>query len=747
MANGWEYADYGDVPVVNGESPRGAQNLSGNVDNRNDGKGLICFSEDVMPQSYNDLLFCSTFLLVLLALLGFRKKLIKIDRESFGKILVGLAFLTGVSILQLLGNLQVLNGIPYLEGEINRKAVEAIGIVAGLILLLTGVGSLLPSLGRGRRIQKSLNKRYFCLKMIGQAINKGEDLDRNLEIAVTHLSSYMNIPKCAAFKYSAGRDMLVLSGGRGFDEGVPNELKRISLADSETKTVINRFRAFRPSEYGDAFLVGEQPDLVVPVGYRRRLYGSLFCWVGDSGLIDDDLIDFMSSLGEMLGRQTGIRVAEIRTDYYRNRESAYERVTELCHQSSSVGDIMTGLFRVMQELTKADFMSVAVLDNSGENMIRYTIGSGGRVLLEKGVSSSTKGSIIYRMFKEARPVLVPEVDSGSENSNEDGLFLSCGMHSRLACPVTVGKKVMAVITLGHAQPGHFSRFHLRSVNGLTDVLAGVIQRENLIRDLEIREDHMLRLQLMERELLSGVSIQGIFQDTCEMLTKRMKCTVARVSLIDQKGKNLVSQACRTVRDTGYDLKESDAIPLSLLPWHRMTLDASKLMLINQKDIESKMPAQEASSALLPEINSAMLVPIKLNDKVQGIISIGEARNWNRRSFGAGDLIFAKDVAAKCSVAIKLKKLKLDLERRQELVTTVSNDKSDGWAATRIRVNTPLSSIIGAVELLKRNAEADDFTAKYYDVILKSADRVKELMEEYPSTQKPAQEMEPERVLG
>ncbi len=699
-----------------------------------------------MPQSYNDLLFCSTFVLVLLALLRFRKKLIKIDSEAFSKISIGLVFLAGVSVLQLLGNLQVLNGIPYLEGEVNRKAVEAIGIVAGLIFLLIGAGSLLPSLAKGRRIQ-NLNKRYFCLKMIGQAINKGEDLDRNLEIAMTHLSSYMDIPKCAAFKYSAGRDMLVLSGGRGFDKGAPNELKRISLADSELKTVINRSRAFRPSEYGDTFLIGEQPDLVVPVGYRRRLYGSLFCWVGDPGLIDDDLVDFMSSLGEMLGRQTGIRVAGTRADYYRNRESAYERMTELCHQSSSIGDMMTGLFQVMQELTKADFMSVAVLDNSGENMVRYTIGSGGRVLLEKGVSRSTKGSIIYRMYKDARPVLVPEVDSGSENSNEDGLFLSCGMHSRLACPVTVGKKVMAVITLGHAQPGHFSRFHLGCINGLTDVLAGVIQRENLIRDLQIREDHMLRLQLMERELLSGGSMQGIFQDACEMLTRRMKCTMARVSLIDQEGKNLVSQACRTVRDTGYDLKESDAIPLSLLPWHRMTVDTSKLMLINQKDIESKMPAQEASSALLPEINSAMLVPIMLNNKVRGIISIGEARNWNRRSFGAGDLIFAKDIGAKCSVAIRLKKMKLDFERRQELVTTVSGDESDRRTVIRTRMNTPLSSIIGAVELLKRNAEADDFTAKYHDVILKSADRVKELIEEYPSAKQPVGEMEPEKVLG
>jgi nitrogen-specific signal transduction histidine kinase len=63
------------------------------------------------------------------------------------------------------------------------------------------------------------------------------------------------------------------------------------------------------------------------------------------------------------------------------------------------------------------------------------------------------------------------------------------------------------------------------------------------------------------------------------------------------------------------------------------------------------------------------------------------------------------------------------------------------------MNTPLSSIIGAVELLKRNAEADDFTAKYHDVILKSADRVKELMEDYPSVQDPAEEMEPEMVLG
>jgi transcriptional regulator with GAF, ATPase, and Fis domain len=258
---------------------------------------------------------------------------------------------------------------------------------------------------------------------------------------------------------------------------------------------------------------------------------------------------------------------------------------------------------------------------------------------------------------------------------------------------------------------------------------------------------MLRLQVMEREILESPPLPALFGDACDLLTKRMSCTMARISLLDEGENHLISQACRTVRNMGKDLKETETIPLSLLPWHRMALDAKKLMLINQDDPESRMQPQESASTLLPEVKSAILVPIMVKDKVKGVISIGEARNWKRRAFGAADLIFAKDLAAKCSVALRLRQLESDAGQTPDQSAPGIFPANDRWSEVRMRLNSPLTSIIGAVELLKAKGTEDAFATRYHNLILRSADRIKTLAEEYSSPALRAEELEPEQVIG
>jgi len=464
-------------------------------------------------------------------------------------------------------------------------------------------------------------------------------------------------------------------------------------------------------------------------------------------VVDDDLLDVLTLLGEILGRQAQMLVLRTNADFYRNRQMVAARVADLCNQASAVGEILIELFQVFKDVTAAEFCSIAVMDNSGENMVRYTIGSGGRMLLEKGVSRSTRCGMTRRIVSEGQPLIDADVDFEGNHNPDDGLFLSCGMHARLACPVMVGHKVAAVIMLGHSQPNRFRPVHLDRVRDVATLLAGVIQREQLSRTLEVREDQMLRLQTMERELVAANPAPAVFDEACQLLTKRMKCTVARISLIDREGKSLFSQACRTIRDTGHDLKESATLPISLLPWHKMTIETRKPMLINREDPQSQMPPQETMATLLPDVRSAILVPIMLDDAVRGIISIGEARNWNRRPFGASDLIFARDVAAKCSVALRMKKLEVEAAKARE-----TNRRSVGSGPGKLgeltaRLKSPVTSIIGAIELLKMKGDVPDDRSRYQGLILKAADRITALTEEYAEPQVPVDELETDAVIG
>jgi nitrogen-specific signal transduction histidine kinase len=143
----------------------------------------------------------------------------------------------------------------------------------------------------------------------------------------------------------------------------------------------------------------------------------------------------------------------------------------------------------------------------------------------------------------------------------------------------------------------------------------------------------------------------------------------------------------------------------------------------------------------------MLVPIFLDDVVQGVISVGEARNWNRRAFGATDLIFAKDVAAKCSLALLLRKMHIDVERGRRQLNRMSTGQGMPWGNIRSRIKSPLTSIIGAVELLKANGPADDFSNKYHDLILRSADRIRTLTDDDYIDEEEKVKAESEMVVG
>lgn len=694
-----------------------------------------------MPQLYYEFLYFSLFVIVLVAFVRIRMLSDGDNKPALSRIITGLTILSCVSLVQLLASQQLLSAVPLFQEASSRKIIEATGIFIGLMYLLTGVGSFLPSLASLRAGKERMNKRYYCLKMIHQAISRSATTDDAYAQTMTALSTYLKIGRCAAFKYSSKQDTLFLSGQTGFARDDASLPKRIALANTELKSALVRFRTLRPADMVLPFI--NHPECIVPVVSGMRLYGAVICWTDKA--FDDDLLDFMTVTGEMLGRYNEACVAAAKVEFHRTHKAVFEEFSARCQQASSIKDVISELFRVSREMTAAEYLSIAALDNSGENMTRYTIGSGGRILLEKGINRPTWGSEIYTVYRECTPLITPDATVEEGLGIEDGLFLSCGMRSRLACPVMAGRKVTAVVTLGHSTPNHFTPFHQRRLEHLINLLAGVIARENLVRRLEIKEDQMLQLQTMEHELGTVTDPVAFFDEACRQLTHHMNCTMARISTLDESQSHLVSRAGDSLRKMN-GVHEHGVVPLSLLPWHRMALDAGKLMLINQEDTESHMQPQESTTVLFPDIKSAVLVPIMVGNAARGIISIGEQRNWNRRSLGATDLVFARAIADKCGSVLRLDE-SMHVGRADRPLGTREVVDLGTEISLRSRISDPLSSIIGAAELLNRQKTDDEFSTRYHAMILRSANRIKALTEDEETAVVESEPARSESFLG
>lgn len=705
-----------------------------------------------MPQLYYDALLCSAFIVVLGAMMTVGRSAFSTCKEAYRQIILGIGLLTIFSLVHLGINAGMPMHISFLQDNMNVQIVEASLIAGGLMLLLIGLGRWLPVM-RERNNTKSITmRRYECLKDINSLVDRTETLDESVNGAISLLSEHIGISRVAGFKYAARADALFLTGTHGFATETPPALSRIDLTDTDLRNYLMTSRYTRDIGGNTVLDNGRKPDVAVPIHWQERLFGSLMCWQ-DEDELDNETVELIAAIGDILGRKCGSLIQAQNLTYQQGQNDAFARLSRLCNQVTTLQQLTKPLFSLLQETLGAEFMTIAEIDASGENMFRYSISSGGRVLLEKRVSRPTRGTDMEKVFKDGETIIVEDVQKHERYHNEDGLIISCGMRAKIVSPVTIGKRVLATVVLGHSRPGFFGRLHQRRLEELIHLVASVIEKERLHESVETKEEQMIRLQLMEKDLIAEKPIETIFEEACDMLTRRMKCTMARVSLIDKENENLISQSWRTIRNTGQKVNDTEKIPLSLLPWHRLTVENSKPMLINQADMDSRMQAQESTQTLLPNIKSAMLVPIQLNGSVRGVISIGEVRNWNRRTFNAADLILAKDVACKCSLALRMKQLHMNKITNRPFANVWRENSHDSLRMLRSELKSPLTSIIGAVELLRTKEGAEnEFSSRYHKMIMRSAEKIQTLADrenwdDIGETDTLQQIIEPEQVIG
>ena len=125
-----------------------------------------------MSQLYYDALFCMTFMVVLLAMVRVRKTVFKGDKDAFVKMIIGVSFLTGFSILQLLGNQQVF------AGQVNSSG-ERIHSILSPNIFYDGVSI---------HFEKQYFKRYSIYNLQGQVIEQGS-IGGKEQIKLQHLQS------------------------------------------------------------------------------------------------------------------------------------------------------------------------------------------------------------------------------------------------------------------------------------------------------------------------------------------------------------------------------------------------------------------------------------------------------------------------------------------------------------------------------------------------------------------------------
>jgi len=249
-----------------------------------------------------------------------------------------------------------------------------------------------------------------------------------------------------------------------------------------------------------------------------------------------------------------------------------------------------------------------------------------------------------------------------------------------------------------------------------------LQRKKLKDSINQEQEYFQTFSAHLLEFLNHGDLKGYLNGLSENLTQILPVSFCRISFLNP-GKNNLELHSSYKRREDISFLPQGSQPLEALPWHRLTLEIKKPMLINQDDPESTISREESTLFLTPNLKSALLLPLVHKDQSVGLVSLGEMRSWERRPFRKKEIDFVEKIGEQISFVRKesLSRGFYDPKPRTYLDPSISQ--------FGLEVNNSLTSIIGSVELLnlKKNL-TEEKSERYLKIIEKGALRIKDNME-------------------
>ncbi len=701
-----------------------------------------------MSKSVFDFFLLSVFFafLTIIVLLG--RSHFQHHSQKWKSLIWGCVVLSLISALQFTSNFKPLWPMTNTGGIWSHLSTALIfGYLLGGLLVLGGLGSWLFSLFKSDKMALSRLKQLTCFKSLLSVANHSRDLEEILRESLGNFMLIMGYRKGVIFRspYRSGEAKLVAHWG--FPPEKIHRLHNLSTTNPfysearESKEVVVIDQVRKLPEYNHLFSAEDRVKslVCVPLKYKERICGVM-------GIYDsrkEDFIyqetQFLSIWGNMLGIVIEELVGSRRNKLRRTYLSAAENICELMKSGSRLEDMLPVLSGAIQKIIDFQYLSLALLDRSGENMRRLTIGMTGTLLLDKGMSLPARGTPVEYVVQNKEALLDDDV-CGDDRFIEDDLQKAMGIRSRLIVPLKDGKRVCAVLTLGHIKHGHYTLRDVKWLDLLTALLTIHIQREQSNFQLEKTRKYSTCLDEIAQRITKDEHPDIILNYVASTLTKELPSTFCRIALLDYQKKELQTKAWFKIRNQTATPNIEAGHLLADLPWHRLVLEAKKLMLVNQDDPESTMSQAECRGIMTEGMRSALLVPLVADGESLGVMSLGEERNWQRRPFSKEDMDFVNRVALQLSVAVKYfssvqssQAAKRKVNQTEEPMRRLSGiENLEGLISDlSYGLNDPLTSIIGSAELLRlKTGSLDPEIAKYTKMIEKNANKMHEAMRNF-----------------
>ncbi len=168
-----------------------------------------------------------------------------------------------------------------------------------------------------------------------------------------------------------------------------------------------------------------------------------------------------------------------------------------------------------------------------------------------------------------------------------------------------------------------------------------------------RHNHALALLVETNTIVAtALDFQSMMPRLAEKIATGIPVTLCSVCLVENETGNLIVLGVYPLRPlTGWHKGVGQSLSLEDLKWHRKVVETGQPSVIRQDDSAMAMDEKERAAMFFDGIQSACLVPMTLENRVVGVISVGEARRWEQQSFDQEKVNLVQSIAGQATASI------------------------------------------------------------------------------------------------
>lgn len=644
-----------------------------------------------------------------IGLITSRNGLFQSEKDTWLKIFIGVIFLDVLAVTNLLAETGLSGSIPYIRDEIMRMLVTSICLAGGSLFILAGLATWIPRLVRSSRGRDRLRELTDLIDSIQQTCSRRIPASQLLTETTKQVFNTVRPKELIYMKWDEQRNLLAPVRRFPDEKMPPTIILSMMEKDDWLRNVIVNRSATRKVHDGTAdfsfdgiplSLIKGEMIVTIPVIADGRLLGVLAMTFPHESLFEDqDIAVLQVGLSALA---VSINSAELRDSYEKSAllMDTHSRLLKIAVDTDSLSDLLVTGKEQFRSFIPYDMLSISVVDGNAAAMKRYSVMASGNKVSERGLSLPVHETVVERVVRTR---------AGDISNNltgivyrDDAWLSKCGFSSRLSIPVFIDDRVVGVASFASMALAGFSEGMMSKAELLAEIFSVAISNSLISDRLKSREKQMQASWRLLSRLASTGNIEEFFDEFAKQVTSGMPVTCCRLSSYNRDADRLHVVTEHSLRGITESAGRTDAeTPINLMPRHRSVLESGKALVVNQADEKDRMTDEEIAYSFPNRIRSAMIVPLNVGGTVRGVMSLGEARDPSRRTFDSGDLSFAQMQATQASLALAIS----DSNTRLKSLRSADQNSAavlETFSDLSRRMAGPLSSIIGAAELLERN---------------------------------------------